>query len=180
MKLVAQQPITTMLCWHSIFSPALKINRTGESFFPPLTYQWPSDSKHNSQEKSCCRCFNATTDHSSLLSTRSAPRTLKPSLIFMLQSVNMCRVYYEWPDWVFIHCVQAPILYIHSRAQMTASNILTFFKMKYKVCVKCSKIFPAYSPHEEAGTCCESRDLIVVIGMRANRVSARAAEKVHD
>lgn len=55
-----------------------------------------------------------------------------------------------------------------------------FFKMKYKVCVKCSKIFPAYSPHEEAGTCCESRDLIVVIGMRANRVSARAAEKVHD
>lgn len=127
-KLVAQQPITTMLCWYSIFSRALKINRTGESFFPLLTYQWPSDSKHNLQEKSCCRCFNATTDHSSLLSTCSALRTLKPSLIFILQSVNICPVYYEWPDWVFIHCVQAPILYIHSRAQMTASNILTFLK----------------------------------------------------
>lgn len=111
------------------------------SLFPPLTYQWPSDSKHNSQEKSCCRCFNATTDHSSLLSTRSAPWTLKPSLIFMLQSVNMCRVYYEWPDWVFIHCVQAPILYIHSRAQMTASNILTFLRWNTKCVLSAQKSF---------------------------------------
>lgn len=60
---------------------------------------------------------------------------------FMLQSVNMCRVYYEWPDWVFIHCVQAPILYIHSRAQMTASNILTFLRWNTKCVLSAQKSF---------------------------------------
>ena len=34
-----------------------------------------------------------------------------------------------------------------------------------------------HSPHEDAGTCWESRDLIVGNGMRANRLSERAAEK---
>lgn len=150
------------------------------SLFPPLTYQWTSDSKHNSQEKSCCRCFNATTDHSSLLSTRSAPRTLKPSLIFYA-AVSKYVSSLLWMTRLGFHPLCSGTNIIHS---FTCSNdslqYSHFFKMKYKVCVKCSKIFPAYSPHEEAGTCCESRDLIVVIGMRANRVSARAAEKVHD